>query len=86
MLTPDEISKLIPDEVVESTAEAICDVEFWPGMWATLDEDSDECVTYRKAAIAAIAAGIAAWPGAVQNYNWDGSRSRIILPLKKEGV
>ena len=33
----------------------------------------------------AIAAALNAWPGAVQNFNWDGSRSRIILPLTQEG-
>lgn len=33
----------------------------------------------------AIAAAINAWPGMVQNYNWDGSRWRIVLPNWQEG-
>jgi hypothetical protein len=34
---------------------------------------------------AAIAAALNAWPGAAQNYNWDGSRWRIVLPNEQEG-
>ncbi len=33
---------------------------------------------------AAIAAALNAWEGMVQNYNWDGSRWRIILPMPQE--
>lgn len=40
--------------LVEKVAEAICDAEFWPGMWETLDKGSDECALYRKSATAAI--------------------------------
>lgn len=31
-----------------------------------------------------IVACINHWEGAVRNYNWDGSRSRIILPFNTE--
>lgn len=36
--------------LVEKTAEAICDGEFWPGHWLTLDKDSNECALYRRQA------------------------------------
>lgn len=32
-----------------------------------------------------IAAALNAWPGMAQNYNWDGSRWRIVLPNPQEG-
>lgn len=75
----------IPPEVEEKVAEAICDAEFWPGMWATLDKESDEVATYRKAARAACLAMLRAWPGMeIDEAMWSGGPNFVILPLPQE--
>jgi len=40
-------------EQIDAVAEAICDAEFWPGMWATLSDGNERSV-YQKSALAAI--------------------------------
>jgi len=70
-MKPDEIAKCIPDEVVEALKDA---ANQW-AMWLT-----DEEVR------AAIASGLAAWPGAVKftphTAKWPEKPS-LILPLKE---
>ncbi len=58
MIRPD----MIPDEVVEVAAKALCKEQrmFWP------DLNNDEHNIIRGEARAAIAAGLAAWPGGVR--------------------
>jgi len=69
-MKPDEIAKLIPDEVVEALKDA---ANQW-AMWLT-----DEEVR------AALAAGLAAWPGAEQTELCGGrSGPALILPLQEK--
>jgi hypothetical protein len=77
-MTPDEISKLIPDEVVEAAAIDL------RGGWGEADEAERDA--YRVAARAAIAAGLAAWPGA-HEYNPNAEPFygyHLILPLTQK--
>ena len=71
----------IPPDTEEKVAESICDAEFWPGMWASLDKESNEVVVYRKQARAACLAMLKNWPG----VNTDAvRRGTLILHLPKE--
>lgn len=77
----------IPPEALEAVAEAICDAEFWPGTWATLDKESNEVVVYRKQARAACLAMLRAWPQAGIDRHWMGAHPKaIILPLTQENT
>lgn len=80
----------IPPDTEEKVAEAICDAEFWPGTWATLDKESNEVVVYRKQAHAACLAMLKAWPGMsdIPSCEADGTRyPRVIhLPINTENT
>ena len=78
MLKPDQI----PDEVVKAAARAVCEAENGP---CECLPDECGCTYWLAHARASIAAALSAWPGVVQNYNWDGSRWRIVLPGSQEG-
>ena len=69
-MTPDEIAKCIPDEVVEALKDAASQ---W-AMWLT-----DEEVR------AALAAGLAAWPGLLHDHGffYDEAENALILPLQE---
>lgn len=81
-MTPDEISKMIPDEVVEAAAIDL------RGGWGEADEAERDA--YRVASRAAIAAALTAWPGAETANPMPATRlvmSRshtLILPLTQE--
>jgi hypothetical protein len=47
-------------KLIDAAAEAICDAEFWPGHWATLEKDSNECAVYRKQAVSAVTVALRA--------------------------
>lgn len=88
-MTTDEISKLIPDEVVEAAARVLhANAEvFHDVLWDDLG-DYDQGA-YRAEARAAIAAGLAEWPEAkrVKGYfthDTDYYEPAIILPLTQE--
>jgi hypothetical protein len=76
MIKPEQI----PDEVVEAAAKALCKEQrmFWP------DLNNDEHNIIRGEARAAIAAALAAWPGAHERPYWDlmtnARHVEIILP------
>lgn len=79
-MTPDELARMIPPEVVEATARAIC---------KSMQSDWDDPDTYRymflEDARAALAAGLAAWPNLKLDPSWDlrthKRRVALILPL-----
>ncbi len=62
----------IPDEVVEAAAKNMG--------WTSAIALPQDKLRFKGH----IAAALNAWPGAVQNFNWDGSRWRIVLPLTQE--
>lgn len=83
-MNPDEIAKLIPDEVVEEAAKHAF-IYYKSIPW---DECTDKNL-WRSLARAAIAAGLASWPGVESEtgtsaYNPLVKRHRLILPLPKE--
>lgn len=82
-MTPDELSKLIPDEVVEAAARVLhANAEvFHDVLWDDLG-DYDQGA-YRDEARAAIAAALTAWPGA---YRSDPALfgHKLILPLTQK--
>ena len=47
-------------KLIDAAAEAICDAEFWPGHWAALEKDSNECAVYRKQAVSAVTVALRA--------------------------
>ena len=87
MLTVDEIAALIPDDVVEAAARALCVVDkinpdepwrhwktrIWMAQWNA----------YEEHARAAIAAALNAWPGA-EVVEWYHADKTLIPPLPKE--
>jgi hypothetical protein len=83
-MTPDEIAKLIPPDVVEAVARALCrqdgripDAVVGPdGLRGFLSWES-----YKLSARSAIAAALAAWPG-VWTSDSVGNGS-LILPLQE---
>lgn len=87
-MTPTELSKLIPDEVVEAAARAVyeewCrfhDVADTSMPWAEVESDEREaCLAEARAAIAA---GLAAWPMAEMPHV-ENAPAFIILPLTQE--
>lgn len=70
--------KQIPDEVVEAAKHAYAEV-YWAG------EATPKA--YRAAIQAAIAAGLAAWPGANRAEAWDNTirHGDLILPPRAGG-
>lgn len=94
-MTPDEIAKLIPDEVVEAAARAAhdqwrheCavkseeDVSYWLE-WEALEDEADR-EGWREQARAAIAAALSAWKGAVDHPATVASPRCLWLPLAQE--
>lgn len=76
MIRPEQI----PDEVVKAAARKQAELDNVE--WQTLN---DVAIKLRcDHARAVLAAGLVAWPGSVQNFNWDGSRWRIVLPMTQE--
>lgn len=65
-----------PEQIPEEVLRALC--ASMGCEWAMQDKE-DQIIIRRH-----IAAALNAWPGAVQNFNWDGSRWRIILPPPQE--
>ena len=63
---------MIPDEVVEAAARSMG--------WTSAIALPQDRLRFKDH----IAAALNAWEGMVQNYNWDGSRWRIILPMPQE--
>jgi hypothetical protein len=81
-MNADEIAKLIPDEVVEAAAKAVVVAWFSKGDWDRLEDK--EKAPYRTFARAALAAALAAWPGAT-SIKWDGQLIvHLKMPLAKE--
>lgn len=74
----------IPPDAVEAAARAM----FIEAYRREPDEQTDGArfILVRQFTLAALRAGIAAWPGIVKNYSWDASHGRIILPLPKENT
>jgi hypothetical protein len=71
-MNPDEIAKMIPDEVVEASyAEYIRQLQTAPNLVAAWS--------------ATLAAALAAWPGAAPYgyYTANGPRDGLILPLQE---
>lgn len=80
-MTTDEISKLIPDEVVEAAAEWVCCES------PCQHPDGDTCCAkgYRDQARAAIAVGLAAWKGAFEFRSAHANYGQCLaLPLRQE--
>jgi hypothetical protein len=73
-MTPNEIAKLIPDEVVAQARAA----------WL---ERASDYTRLDESIRAALAAGLAAWPG-MTHIQWDGRYILHLksLPLKTEGA
>jgi hypothetical protein len=65
-MTPDEIAKRIPDEVVEAA-------------------EHEACKNSRPDMRAALAAGLAAWPGLLHDHGflYDEAENAVILPLQE---
>jgi hypothetical protein len=70
-MTPDEIAKLIPERVVQKARVA----------WL---ESSSDYTRLDESIRAALAAGLAVWPGATRAY-WKayGQADRYVLPLQE---
>jgi hypothetical protein len=74
-------ASMIPDEVVEVAAKAIC--KRWGYSWKVTSGMHDG---WRKDARAAFAAALNAWPGVWEcKYHGDGSLA-ILLPLPKDAA
>ena len=90
-MTPDEIVRHIPHEVEEEAAIAAIfadSPEASPAhrlaVWSQLQDETKE--KYRGIARAALAAGLAAWPGVLTDhgYFYEDATSSLILPLPQE--
>jgi hypothetical protein len=76
--------KMIPDEVLESTAWAMCDDINGEGAW---DETPfRHRPMWRSAARAAIAAALNAWPGGQVRLSMFTPQEEIILPVPQDKV
>jgi hypothetical protein len=82
-MTPDEIAKCIPDEVVEAAAERIWLSDYPGDPWMRTSELTKRI--YRDVARTALASGLAAWKGAFYDELEDatGVYRKLILPLKE---
>lgn len=84
-MTPDQIAAMIPEEVVEAAAIGLCLAQGY--IWERHPEFQP---AWRREARAAIAAGLAKWPGMVHMAGEagtianDGEREHLILPLPPE--
>lgn len=75
-MTPDELTRHIPPEVVEEAAIKIGH-HYYGKMWSLLSDQQRDLS--RAAAFAALAAGLAAWPDSIL------MPAELILPLPQEG-
>jgi len=84
-VTPDEIAKCIPDEVVMPIAWAI--YQATTGLEPGDERYEDDGYAYHwEEAITALASGLAAWPRMAKLEAGRISPSGLFLPLKQEGA
>jgi hypothetical protein len=74
-MTPDEIKKCIPDEVVEAVQSLL----------SMYYRDGEGNWISKEHASAALAAGLAAWPGLLHDHGffYDEAENALILPLQE---